>query len=62
MGSTPESMRKAIDKYQEKFDLIRFHVPKGMKKEIDSYAKSHDGSITKFLNRIIDEEMKRNPF
>lgn len=61
MGTTPESMRKAIDKYQEKFDLVRFHVPKGMKEKIVSYAQAHDGSLTKFLIRIIEEEMKQKP-
>ena len=61
MGSTSEAMKKAIEKYQAKFDLISFRVPKGKKDEIIAYALSHEESLTKFITRLIDEEMKTKP-
>lgn len=54
---TTDSMKRAIVKYQQKFDLIRFRVPKGKKKEIEDYASQHGMSVTELLNGLIDEKL-----
>lgn len=59
--STSDSMKKAIKKYDEKWDFIRVRVPKGKKEEISSYAKSHGESVAQLINRLIDEEMEKKP-
>lgn len=54
-----DARRRANDKWRDKFDEMRFRVPKGKKKVITAYAAAHGESINAFINRLIDEEMAK---
>lgn len=56
-----ESRRKANDRWREKFDEMRFRVPKGKKAVIQRYADIHGESVNAFLNRAVNEAMERDP-
>ena len=45
---------------KEHYDRLEMKVPKGKKEKIVAYAKKHDGSLNKFLNRLVDEAMERD--
>ncbi len=55
-----EAQLKANRKYFEKFDLIRFRVPKGEKEKISAHASSRGESMTAFIIRAIDETIHRD--
>lgn len=57
-----EARRKANEKYNAKaYDEIKVRVPKGDKDKIKAHAAKHDeGSVNKFINRAIDEQVKRD--
>lgn len=58
MGKTSSVVK---DRYNKKaYDEIKTRVPKGKKEEIKAHAESVDGSLNKFINRAIDETMKRD--
>lgn len=54
-----DARRRANDKWRDKFDEMRFRVPKGKKEAITAYAAAHGESINAFINRLIDEEMAK---
>ena len=54
-----DARRRANDKWRDKFDEMRFRVPKGKKEGIPAYAAAHGESINAFINRLIDEEMAK---
>ena len=54
-----DARRRANDKWREKFDEMRFRVPKGKKEIIAAYAAAHGESVNAFINRLIDEEMTK---
>ena len=59
--SDGKKMIQVIAKYnKEHYDRLEMKVPKGKKEKIVAYAKKHDGSLNKFLNRLVDEAMERN--
>lgn len=54
------AQRKATDKYLEKFDEMRVRVPKGQKDIAKAHAEAQGESLNAFINRAIDETMKRD--
>lgn len=59
--SDGKNMIQVIAKYnKEHYDRLEMKVPKGKKEKIVAYAKKHDGSLNKFLNRLVDEAMERD--
>jgi len=44
----------------EKYDRIEITVPKGKKDKIKAHAESEGESVNGFINRAIDEKMKRD--
>lgn len=44
----------------DKLDRINLTVPKGKKAVIQAHAEAHGESATAFINRAIDETMKRD--
>lgn len=54
-----DAMKRAIKKYNENFDVIRFKVPAGQSKLIKQYAKKHGESVNKMMNRLVKEEMSK---
>jgi len=56
-----DAMDRAIKKYEEeKVERIFFRVPKGKKEIIQSHAAEQKESLSGFINRAIDETMKRD--
>lgn len=59
--ATPEALRRASKKYdEEKIERIPMRVPKGKKEIIQAHAASQGESVNAFLNRAVDEAMKRD--
>ena len=52
---------KANAKYNKNhYDRLEMQVPKGEKENIVAHAKAHDGTLNKFLNRAVNEAIKRD--
>ena len=47
-----EARRRANDKWRDKFDEMRFRVPKGQKEVISNYAAANGESVNAFINRL----------
>lgn len=57
-----DAQRKARNKWlNEKVEHISFRVPIGKKAVIKGYAEKGGETVNGLLNRLVDEEMKRNP-
>ena len=54
-----EARRRANDKWRDKFDEMRFRVPKGQKEVISNYAAANGESVNAFINRLINEELSK---
>ena len=48
-----ESQKKATYKYREKYDELRFQVPKGEKETIREHAEKHGESVNRFFSESI---------
>lgn len=56
-----KAQQKAVAKYMKNnYDEIKVRVPKGHKAEIEAHADSKGESVNGFVNRAIDETMKRD--
>lgn len=56
-----KAQQRAHDKYNKKtYDRLEMKVYKGEKEKIVAHAKEHDGSLNKFLNRAVEETIKRD--
>lgn len=55
-----EAQRKANDKWRDKFDEVRFRVPKGQKEQLQEHAAKQGESLNAFLNRAVCEAVKRD--
>lgn len=56
-----DARKKANDKWREKFDEVRFRVPKGQKDLIQAHAeKVGDASVNAFLVRAVKETIERD--
>lgn len=55
-GKTPDYTRKAIDKYNQKFDRVTANIPKGYKKII---ADNIGLSFGQYINMLILEDFSR---
>lgn len=60
MMAISEARRKANDKWRDKFDEVRFRVPKGEKDVLQNHADKCGESVNAFLNRAVEETMKRD--
>ena len=55
-----ESYNKASQKYKkENLEQIRFWVPKGKKDEYKAFAESRGLSLTAYIVKLIEEDMKK---
>lgn len=56
-----EARRRANEKYNAKaYEEIKVRVPKGKKEVIKTHAESNGESLNGFVNRAIDEAMKKD--
>ena len=56
-----EAMDRAIKKYeQDKVERVIFRVPKGMKEQIQAHAEKQGESLSAFLNRAVQETIRRD--
>lgn len=62
MSNISKAQQKAVHKYvKNNYDRVELTVkPKGKKDEIRSHAEQHGESLNSFINRAIDETMKRD--
>lgn len=55
-----DARKRANDKWREKFDEIRFRVPKGKKEVIQEFAADRGESVNAFINRAVDKAMEED--
>lgn len=56
-----KAQQKAVSKYmKKKYDEIKIRMLKGHKAEIKAHADTQKESVNGFINRAIDETMKRD--
>ena len=54
-----DAKKRAVKKYQEKFDTVVIRVPKGEKARIAAFAQANGESMNGMIVRLIREEMER---
>ena len=55
---TSKAQQKAVRKYKENnYDRLEISVDKGKKATLQAHADKHDGSLNKFVNRAIDNQI-----
>ena len=60
MAPISEARKRANDNYIKSLDEIKVRVPKGKKNEIKAHAENKGESLNGFVNRAIDETIKRD--
>lgn len=60
MPKTTEAQKRAHQKYMQKFAIARVRVEIKKYEEIKAYCKLRGESVSGFVNRAIDETMKRD--
>lgn len=56
-----KAQQKAVHKYvKENYDRQEIVMPKGKKEKIKAHAEKRGESVNAFINRAIDEQMKRD--
>lgn len=56
-----KAQQKAVAKYmKENYDVYQMRMPKGKKDIIRAHAEAHGESLNGFVNRAIDETIKRD--
>lgn len=56
-----KAQQKAVAKYMKaNYDEIKERVPKGHKAELQSHAAHQEETLNAFINRAIDEQIKRD--
>ena len=58
---TSKAQQKAVNKYiKENYDVFQIRMPKGKKGIIKAHAESRGESVNSFINRAVDETIKRD--
>lgn len=56
-----KAQQKAVNKYiKENYDVFQIRMPKGKKDKIKAHAESRGESVNSFINRAVDETIKRD--
>lgn len=56
-----KAQQKAVNKYiKENYDVFQIRMPKGKKDIIKAHAESRGESVNSFINRAVDEMIKRD--
>lgn len=56
---TPEYNRRAIKKYQAKFDSINLRVPKGMKDKLKTHING-ELSMNQYILNLINSDLEKS--
>lgn len=57
---TPESVKKAVAKYQARFDDIKLHIPQGSKERWKAQAAAQGKSLTAYIIELVEADMKKS--
>lgn len=61
MAPASKAHIEATKRYEDKaYDKFLMRVPKGKKSELQAHAAEHGESLNGFVNRAIDETVKRD--
>ena len=56
-----KAQQKAVNKYiKENYDVFQIRMPNGKKDIIKAHAESRGESVNSFINRAVDETIKRD--
>ena len=56
-----KAQQKAVNKYiKGNYDVFQIRMPKGKKVIIKAHAESRGESVNSFINRAVDETIKRD--
>jgi len=55
-----DAQKKAVKKYDEKFDMVRFRVPAGELAEYKTHAEKQGKSLAEFMRRAAKETIERD--
>lgn len=58
--SLSEAQKRATENYLKTQDEIKIRMPKGRKETIRAYAEKQGESLNGFINKAIDEAIKRS--
>lgn len=58
--STPDSVKKAVAKYQARFDDIKLHIPKGCKDAWKAHAAAQGKSLNAYIIDLVEADMKKS--
>ena len=56
--STSEAQKRAVAKYDEGKELVKFRVVKGRKKLYMELAKRNNKSLTAYITDLLEEKLK----
>ena len=60
MGERTEALKKAQQKYMEKFAVARVRMEREKYEAVQAHAEAHSESVNGFINRAIEETMQRD--
>ena len=60
MGERTKALKKAQQKYMEKFAVARVRMGREKYEIVQAHAEAHSESVNGFINRAIDETMERD--
>lgn len=60
MGERTEALKKAQQKYMEKFAVARVRMEREKYEAVQAHAEARGESVNGFVNRAIEETMERD--
>ena len=60
MGERTEALKKAQQKYMEKFAIARVRMDREKYEVVQAHAEAHGESVNGFINRAIESQMERD--
>ena len=58
--ATTKAAQRAVNKYmKENYDRVNLTMPKGKKDEYKAFAESRGMSLTAYIVKLIEEDMKK---
>lgn len=60
MPERSDALKKAQQKYMEKFSVARVRMPRDAYERVQTHAEAHGESVNGFINRAISETIERD--